>query len=83
MLIILLLFFSVKKSKKEMRKLFGFAFVRITNKDQIVVKDDVHDLCVYKVGTQLNGSSLIVHAGASFENGSLIRISPYTIINRS
>ena len=32
-----------------MRKLFGFAFVRITNKDQIVVKDDTHDLCVYKV----------------------------------
>ena len=32
-----------------MRKLFGFAFVRITNKDQIVVKDDTHGLCVFKV----------------------------------
>ena len=39
----------MKKSKKEMRKLFGFAFLRITDKDQIVVKDDLHDLCVYKV----------------------------------
>ena len=45
--------FSVKKSKKEMRKLFGFAFVRITNKDQIVVQDGQHDLCVYKVRTEM------------------------------
>ena len=43
--------FSVKKSKREMRKLFGFAFVRITNKDQIVVKDDTHGLCVFKVSS--------------------------------
>ena len=34
-----------------MRKLFGFAFVRITNKDQIVVKDDTHGLCVFKVSS--------------------------------
>ena len=53
-----------------MRKLFGFAFVRITNKDQIVVKDDVHDLCVYKVRTVLNGSSGVGWGGVGVGLGA-------------
>ncbi|XP_060568206.1 dedicator of cytokinesis protein 4-like isoform X4 [Ruditapes philippinarum] len=39
---------SVSNTQKENRYPYGFAFVRVTNEAQIVIKDDQHELCVYK-----------------------------------
>ncbi|XP_052779657.1 dedicator of cytokinesis protein 4-like isoform X2 [Mya arenaria] len=40
---------SVSHSKKEKREPYGFAFFRVTNSSQIVIKDGIHSLCVYPI----------------------------------
>ncbi|XP_052285547.1 dedicator of cytokinesis protein 3-like isoform X2 [Dreissena polymorpha] len=40
---------SVSQKKDSGRKMFGFAFFRVTNKSNIVIRDGLHELCVYKV----------------------------------
>ena len=39
---------SAKASKAE-KKLCGFAFMRLTDEEDIVIKDALHNLCIYKV----------------------------------
>ena len=44
-----LLYFHISVKKKEIKKPYGFAFVRLTNTAQIVIKDADHELIVYHV----------------------------------
>lgn len=41
--------FTLAKASKAEKKLCGFAFMRLTDDEDIVIKDAFHNLCIYKV----------------------------------
>lgn len=49
MLFICIILFILAKASKAEKKLCGFAFMRLTDDEDIVIKDAFHNLCIYKV----------------------------------
>lgn len=49
MLFICIILFLLAKASKAEKKLCGFAFMRLTDDEDIVIKDAFHNLCIYKV----------------------------------
>lgn len=41
--------YSISARNRAEKKLYGFAFMRVTNNLQIVIKDGSHNLCIFKV----------------------------------